>query len=305
MLSHPQPPSRSKPFLKWTGGKQRLLADLLPLLPHGRRLIEPFVGAGAVLLAAPYDEYVINDANSDLIALWTALQCRPKECIERAQAFFVEENLSQGAYLRLRAEFNASSDRFERAVRLPYLNRFGFNGLFRVNSRGGFNVPYGHPSRLPGFPLEAMLEAATKLDRCTILNGGFAGAMSMAKVGDVVYCDPPYLPADERSSFTGYTSAGFGEQQHEELLEAGVLAVSRGATVLISNHDTPQTRRLYRHWHLTSISTRRSVSADASKRGAAQELVAILPWPGSDESPHTKLACDDRVPFADAPVTGW
>ena len=277
MHSHPQPPSRSKPFLKWTGGKQRLLADLLPLIPHGRRLIEPFVGAGAVFLAAPFDKYIINDANSDLVALWAALQCRPKECIERAQAFFVQENHSQDAYLRIRAEFNASADRFERAVRLPYLNRFGFNGLFRVNSRGVFNVPYGKPAKAPNLAVDEMAAASQKLQRCTILNGGFATALEMAGVGDVVYCDPPYLSSTGGQSFTNYTSSGFDLKEHHRLLECCIQAVNRGAKVLISNHDTPEVRALYKDWGLHEISVRRSVGARADSRRVTREIVATLP----------------------------
>jgi DNA adenine methylase len=252
------------------------------VLPQGHRLIEPFVGSGAVFLAAPYNQYIINDANSDLIALWTALQCRPKECIEQAQAFFVQENLSQAAYLRIRAEFNASSDRFERAVRLPYLNRFGFNGLFRTNRSGGFNVPYGRPASVPGFPWDAMASAAQKLDRTLIMGGGFEAALDLAGVCDVVYCDPPYLDSNAGASFTGYTSKGFTREDHEQLVEAAVKAAGRGAHVLISNHDTPETRELYRGWHIETLEVRRSISAKSASRAAVRELVAVLPAPIAD-----------------------
>ena len=177
MQTHPDttsaPTETSKPFLKWSGGKQRLLAELAKRLPRGKRLIEPFVGAGSVFLGLHYDRYVINDANCDLVAVWTALQSRAEEFIERAAALFCEENRSSESYLRLRAKFNAEEDRFERAVLLPYLNRFGFNGLFRVNRAGQFNVPYGQPARLPSFPQREMEAAHRKLQHTTVLNGGF------------------------------------------------------------------------------------------------------------------------------------
>jgi DNA adenine methylase len=283
MHQHPhasaKPATASKPFLKWSGGKQRLLPELARRLPHGKRLIEPFVGAGSVFLGLQFESYVINDVNADLIAVWSALQNQPREFIERANALFCAENHTAEAYLRIRASFNEETDRFERAVMFPYLNRFGFNGLFRVNLAGKFNVPYGRPSSLPGFPLKEMEAAHDKLKCTTILNGGFAFATEQAGVGDVVYCDPPYLDSTSGASFTGYSSGGFTVRDHEELLEAGLRAVSRGATVVMSNHDTPQTRQLYRLWHQESVSVRRSIAANSSSRGEAKELIATMPWP--------------------------
>lgn len=246
-------------------------------MPAGRRLIEPFVGAGSVFLALPYESYVINDVNGDLISVWTALQARPREYIELAAALFVEKNRTQEAYLDIRSAFNAHTDRFDRAVMLPYLNRFGFNGLFRVNSSGKYNVPYGHPTRLPVFPFVEMQAASRKLERTTILCGSFTFALDMAGLGDVVYCDPPYLDSDLGKSFTAYSDAGFSLHDHQELREAALRAVSRGATVVISNHDTEQTRELYRSWHLEQVEVRRSVAAATQSRGLVTELIVTMP----------------------------
>lgn len=277
MHTHPATAATaSKPFLKWTGGKQRLLSQLLPLLPVGKnRLIEPFVGAGSVFLATDYECCIINDANPDLVAVWAALQNRPVEFMRRAASYFQEENRSQDAYRRLRARFNLEADAFERAGMLPYLNRFGFNGIYRVNSKGMFNTPYGKPKVLPNFPWDQMEAASRRLERCLILNGGFRAAIEMAEEGDVVYCDPPYVD-DSAPSFTQYTSARFGIDQQYELVLACEAAVERGATVLISNHDTATTRALYAGWDIHEVSVRRSVSADAGARGIAGELVACL-----------------------------
>jgi DNA adenine methylase len=267
---------QTKPFLKWAGGKVRLLPQLLPLFPPGsKRLIEPFVGAGSVFLATDYDSYVINDANPDLVAMWTALQSRPREFMERAAELFVEQNRYPEAYVSIRAQFNAEVDSFERAVLLPYLNRFGFNGLYRVNSKGEFNVPYGQLKELPYFRWDEMEAASRKLQRCLILNGGFRAAIEMAGEDDVVYCDPPYVDDDE-PSFTQYTSARFGIAHQYELVQACEAAVERGATVLISNHDTDTTRALYTGWDIHEVSVRRSLSASAASRGTARELVARL-----------------------------
>src|SRR5437868_2546448 len=122
---HKHPTSSARPFLKWAGGKQRLLKSLLPLLPPGARLIEPFVGAGSVSLASNYPAYILNDANPDLVAVWTALKRSPCDYVRDAAAYFREANHNQSSYLTLRETFNASSDPHFRATLLPYLNRFG------------------------------------------------------------------------------------------------------------------------------------------------------------------------------------
>jgi len=254
-----------------------LLPKLLPLIPRGKRLIEPFVGAGSVFLAADFPEYVINDANPDLVAVWVALKSRAEDFMERASQYFTKDYHSQEAYLRVRSDFNAELDRFERAVRLPYLNKFGFNGIYRVSQRGVFNVPYARPKQLPKFPWAEMEVAAEKLQRCMVLGGGFAGSIDLAGPGDVVYCDPPYLDSDSGKSFTGYTGATFGIREHQALVASALEAVVRGATVLISNHNTPQTRELYRNWDIDEFFVTRSVAGDAQARRQARELVAKLP----------------------------
>jgi DNA adenine methylase len=271
----PGSPTLSKPFLKWAGGKQRLLSQILPLLPAGNQLIEPFVGAGAVFLASAYNRYVINDANPDLVAVWVALQSRPAQFMNRAAAHFTEKNRSADAYYELRDLFNAHTDSFERAVLLPYLNRFGFNGLFRVNSRGHYNIPYGKPMMLPHFPWEEMEVASRKLRRCLVLNGGYQAAIEMATEGDVVYCDPPYVN-DVTPSFTQYTASPFGIEQHRQLEGACREAARRGATVLVSNHDTATTRSLYAAWEIIPVTVRRSLSAQTQARGVVNELIARL-----------------------------
>lgn len=275
MRCHPQS-SSSRPFLKWAGSKSRLLPSLLPLLPLRSRLIEPFVGAGSVFLAADFDSFIINDANADLVAVWAALKQRPKAFMEAASAFFDPSFSTAQEYYRIRHEFNVSADRFERAVRLPYLNRFGFNGLYRVNSKGEFNIPFGQPLRPPRFPWYEMAQAAHKLERCTVLSGGYAAAMELAGRGDVLYCDPPYADSASGASFTGYTVAGFSIEDHCNIVRLGRDAAGRGATVLISNHDTPQTRDLYKGFELHEVSARRSLAARGDSRRVAKELIAVL-----------------------------
>jgi DNA adenine methylase len=269
----------TRPALRWAGGKQKLLKDLLALLPPpipGRRLIEPFVGAGSVFLGTTYERYLLNDANPDLIAVWNALKCQPGEFIAAASSYFVEANRSEQAYLALRKRFNQSSDRFERATLFPYLNKFNFNGLYRVNARDEFNVPYGKPKRVPAFDIERFENTASKLANAVLMNGGFAGALEEAGPGDVVYCDPPYLPAERAQSFVDYTKAGFSLADQASLEYLAREAAYRGATVLISNRDTPQARELYQEWAIHEVSVPYSIGGAAASRRHTKELVAIL-----------------------------
>lgn len=278
MLQHPTtdaPSASSRPFLKWAGGKQRLLHDLKARLPLGKRLIEPFLGAGSVFLGTAYPQYLLGDANPDLMAVWAALQSRPREYIERASQLFTSQNWSEDSYYLLRDEYNRQADRFERAVHFVYLNRFGFNGVYRVNSKGALNTPYGKPRSMPGFPWDELSRAAEKLSHATLHAGDFRFALEQASEGDVVYCDPPYSSIDQ-PSFTAYTQAGFGVDQHEWLRHLAEEAVERGAVVAISNHDSPHTRALYSGWSIHELTVARTVSAQTNARQPARELLAVL-----------------------------
>lgn len=301
MTNHPHrlkqstPSETTRPFLKWTGGKQRLLKKIIPHLPQGKRLIEPFLGAGSAFLGTNYLQYVLGDINADLIAVWNALRERPAEFIDRAQALFAAANTDGASYYRIRARFNSLDDRFERAVLIPYLNRFGFNGLFRENGQGAFNVPYGHLSRTPRFPLEEMVAASKKLQHATLHAGGFHPLLAGAKEGDVVYCDPPYAKVVE-NSFIEYNAAGFSPSDHRVLASAAEQTANRGATVLISNSDTPFTRELYRQCEVVVLTAHRSVAANMHSRGRVSEILAIYrPKTKLNKPRFDKFVLPDRI----------
>src|SRR5690606_30283031 len=131
----------------------------------------------------------------------------------------IERNRNADAYSDIRSTFNEASSAWEKAIRLPYLNKFGYNGLYRVNSRGKFNAPYGYPKTVPGFPETQMRGAAHKLASASLLQGSYADAISAAGRGDVVYCDPPYLPTSHADSFTAYTNVGFTFEEQNTLVE--------------------------------------------------------------------------------------
>jgi DNA adenine methylase len=266
----------SQPFLKWAGGKRRLLPTLLPLLPSGNRLVEPFVGGGSVFLASQYRSFLLGDANQDLVDLYVTVRDDLASLVARVQKLFVEKHLSSDAYLEHRSAFNASLDTLEKAALFVFLNRFGFNGLCRYNRNGQYNVPYGHLAKLPSAPIAQLVTSSSKLQAAEIRCGDFLDVMKTAREGDVVYCDPPYLDLGQAKSFSNYVPSGFSLAQHVELVEIARFLASKGVPVVISNHDSLQSRELYRHANLHSVQVRRSISAQAASRGSAAELIAVF-----------------------------
>jgi DNA adenine methylase len=274
--SAPKSSTPSKPCLKWIGGKTRLLSQIIPALPTGRRLVEPFVGGGSVFLGTDFSEYMLGDNNPDLINLYRELATHPEQFIEIASSYFCEAYRSQEKYLEVRRAFNAGSESSLMAAQFLYLNQFGFNGLCRYNRSGKFNVPYGHKSRVPRFPKAEILNFAWKAQRATLVCGDFASMMQMAKPGDVVYCDPPYLDRDEAASFRAYGPNEFSLDQQRELAELARELARRGIPVAISNHDCETARELYSGAKITEFVVRRSVSATSSARVEVAELLAVF-----------------------------
>jgi DNA adenine methylase len=265
-----------KPVLKWPCGKARVLGELLPRLAAGRRLIEPFVGSGVVFLNTDYDRYLVGDANPDLIGLYRLLQESPEEVVAAARDLFRPENNQPCAYYFLRDEMNASEAGLRRTALFIYLNRHAFNGLCRVNAAGRFNVSFGKYAA-PYFPEAELWGMATKLREVKLHLGDYEDLMLQAGPGDVVYCDPPYVPLSPTASFTAYSAGGFGHADQERLARAAERAAGFGATVVVSNHDTPTARALYAgadEVHAFEVS--RSISARAETRGKAPELLAVF-----------------------------
>ena len=275
--SHANTAAAPTPFLKWAGGKRRLLPQLLPLLPKGKRLIEPFVGAGSVFLSTEYDGYLLSDSNHVLIALYERLRAAPDATLERVRALFQEDFRRQERFLMLRERYNqADTPLEEKAALLVYLNKFGFNGLYRENRQGQFNTPYGHPAKCPACPETAMRTFARRLAAADLRCGDFSVALAEARPGDVVYADPPYAPPDGQASFTAYGPSGFPWSDQLRLANAARELAGRGIPVVISNHDTEETRALYAGARLHTLTAYRSVAANSGRRGIAAELVAVF-----------------------------
>ncbi len=267
----------TRPFLKWAGGKYRLLDRLLSNLPTGKRLVEPFVGSGAVFLNAGFASCLLCDLNPDLIGLYKTLRREGPRFIAEARGLFSPANNTQEAFLRLREAFNTSTNTEDRSLLFLYLNRHSYNGLVRYNKKGIYNVPFGK-YKAPYFPERELTVFLGKLRSCdvTFAVQDFRATFAALRPGDVVYCDPPYAPASATANFTAYTGGGFGVQEQVALAASAASAAKSGIPVILSNHDVPFTRELYASARLESFPVQRFISCNPARRGAARELLAVF-----------------------------
>lgn len=264
-----------RPFLKWAGNKYQVLEHIKTVLPRGNRLIEPFAGAGAVFLNFDYDKYLLTDNNRDLINLYLTLQSAGEPFINYSKSFFIEENNRGSRYYELRELFNTTSDTRLKAALFIYLNRHGYNGLCRYNSKGWFNTPFGQYSK-PCFPEKSMRYFLIKAKNAVFKVADFRDIMHSAKKGDVIYCDPPYVPLSSTANFTTYSSGGFGSKDQVDLAELALELAGRGIPVLISNHATEFTLNAYKTARIERFYVQRYISCDGANRGKAEEVLALF-----------------------------
>ena len=265
----------SRPFLKWPGGKYRLVERISKALGDGNRLIEPFVGSGAIFLNTNYDQYLLADNNPDLINLYETLHQEGEQFIEEVRPLFQPETNNAETYYSLRDDFNSSKDIRHKSALFIYLNRHCYNGLCRYNQSGGFNSPFGRYKK-PHFPEATMQAFHQKARHATIQLSCFTETMQQAKEGDIVYCDPPYVPLSKTANFTNYSAEGFGMDKQIELAELANELATKGVKVVISNHDTPEIRDLYKGSKITQFDVPRFISQDANNRNKASEILAVF-----------------------------
>jgi len=266
--------------IKWAGGKSKLIDRITAQFPASiERYIEPFMGSAAMALNIDCPVVLTNDANSDLVNFWKVLRDNPEELIRQIGFLFSGLYNNPNDYYQLRKEFNSrlASD-VRQAALFVYLNKHGFNGLCRYNRKGEFNVPFGRYS-VVNFDAKKLWEVSRKIKNWLVFNTDYTRMMLMAGKGDVVYCDPPYVTdVQVKLGFTAYSKNEFGLQQQEELALQAKKAAERGATVIISNHDTPYTRELYSRYggELIFFTVQRNISSDGSKRHKAAELLVVF-----------------------------
>lgn len=263
------------PFLKWAGGKAKIIDRIKDLLPEGKRLIEPFCGSATVFLNTNYKHNLISDTNNDVINIYSHLQNEKVEFLEFCRQFFIPENNEAEKYYDYRKEFNNTDDKKLRAALFLYLNKHSYNGLCRYNSSGGFNVPFGKYKKVT-FPENYILNFIKKANDAEFVTQDFETTILKAKVGDVIYCDPPYVPLNASNSSFRYVEKIFSMVQQERLAELAAESANRGIPVLISNHLTDFTQEIYKNAELTKFSVRRSISCKGDQREKASEVLALF-----------------------------
>lgn len=269
----------ASPFLKWVGGKRALLPELREHFP--RRIgtyYEPFLGGGAVFwdLASRgvFERAVLSDVNEELINAYRVIQSPTgvEELIQALAMINPEPTLER--YLQVRDLLPDVISTWLRAARTIYLNRRGFNGLYRVNRAGRFNVPFGRNHGT--MPDPELLRACSRALRGVELNDwDFTFGLDAARAGDCVYFDPPYVPLTPTSSFTAYSAGGFGDVQHSILASWFTRLTNRGVVCITSNSDTPRVRELYAGHDLCPVQVRRNIAATGAARTSVGELVIV------------------------------
>jgi DNA adenine methylase len=274
-----------RPFLKWAGGKRQLLPEIVKYVPKmtsKHTYYEPFLGGGALLFELQRPKAVINDRNKELINCYKVIRDSLDELMEELSKD--KYSNSETSYYQMR-DLDRSTKKYEilseveKAARIIYLNKTCYNGLFRVNSQGQFNVPFGRYKN-PNFLDDAVLRAVNKYlnsNNITLLNQDFAEAVKDAKRGDFVYFDPPYDPVSETASFTGYDVNGFNRDEQKRLKKVFDDLHKRECKVMLSNSCTDFILDLYKDYQDTIIKVRatRSINSNALKRGRVDEVLVL------------------------------
>ena len=263
-----------KPFFKWAGGKRQLLKELLATAPpEFNNYYEPFLGGGALFFKLSYQNKInkcyLNDSNSVLINAYRVVKENPDKLIKE---------LTSGAYPNTKENFlkireAEPTDPIKATARFLYLNRTAFNGLYRVNSKGKFNVPFGkydNPNICDQENIKAVSEA---LQKDELTNFDFQEAVNSTKKKDFIYFDPPYAPLNKTSNFTSYTKEDFTEKDQERLAELFKALDKKGCLVMLSNSDAPLIRKLYDGFSIKEVKATRMINCKAKGRGKITELI--------------------------------
>ena len=263
--------AKPKPPVKWAGGKGQLIPQFEPLFPKEsyELYLEPFVGGGAVFFHLTPQRAVLIDSNDELINFYRVVRDHPEELLEDLR----KHKNDREYYYSVRAQDPQQLLPVERASRFLYLNKTGYNGLWRVNSKGKYNVPFGRYKNPRIADRENLLLVSRALKNAEILCGDFGRVLDYAIPGAFVYLDPPYHPLSETANFTSYTPDAFGEEDQRRLAEVFRKLDLTGCLVMLSNSDTPFIRELYRGYDLRVVYAKRAINSRADGWGPVTELV--------------------------------
>jgi DNA adenine methylase len=258
--------------LKWAGGKSQLLGALserVPRVPPFKRYFEPFLGGGALFFSLLPKRGHLSDVNDEIINCYQVVRDDVRALVEALG----DHRYDEAHYYAVRDTDPARLGRIERAARTIFLNKTGFNGLYRVNRAGKFNVPFGRYAK-PAICDEANLRACSAaLAGMEISTSDFERAAGRAEAGDFVYFDPPYVPLSRTAAFTAYAPGGFGLDAQSRLAKLFAKLAARGVDVLLSNSDVPEIRELYAPFCIETIPASRVINCKATRRGPVNELL--------------------------------
>lgn len=264
-------------FVKWAGGKKQLIEQFKPFFPKEiKRYFEPFVGGGAIafyLLKThqEIEKIYLSDINEELITTYYIIKNNLEGLITLLKEY--KKKHSKEFYYKIRSQDVKTLNKIQIATRFIYLNKTCFNGLYRVNSKGGFNVPIGSYKNPLICPEEDLREISKLLRKDDTKVGQFYAVLKEAKKGDFIYFDPPYYPINKTSSFTTYTKEQFLDKEQKHLAEVFKELDKRGCKVMLSNNDVAFVRELYKGFHLDIVKAKRMINCDATKRGKINEVV--------------------------------
>jgi DNA adenine methylase len=275
-----QPKPEAGPFLKWVGGKGKLRHALSALMPRGVELmrhVEPFMGGGAMFFARAPERALLCDINPDLVHTYVTVRDQPAELVRELTK--LAKGHDKDHYYSVRDRFNqrltkpGARSGVERAAMFIYLNKTCFNGLYRVNRSGEFNVPMGAYKNPGILDADNLFAASARLASADIRLASFETLLSEARPGDFVYMDPPYEPVSRTANFTSYAREGFSQADQTRLRDVFRELDRRGTKLMLSNSDVPFIRDLYRGFQIDTVMAPRAVSCDAATRGPVKEVV--------------------------------
>lgn len=270
---------KGKPFVKWAGGKRQILDKLIKYVPEDfNTYYEPFVGGGALFFELSPKNAVINDSNEELINVFRCIKDEEKLTKMSNELNHHEANHSEEYYYKIRNidrdknKFNRLSD-YKRAARTIYLNKACFNGLYRVNSKGEFNVPFGKKLKVNTYEGQniGIIHAYLNFNNIKILSIDFEEAVKDAKEGDFIYFDPPY--DSDTYTFNSYTEDGFSKDEQIRLSNVFKNLSDRGCYVMLSNHNTILINELYKDFYIHKITAKRNINSNGKKRGKVEEVI--------------------------------
>ena len=267
-----------KPIVKWAGGKTQLLPYIKEMIPSKfNNYFEPFLGGGAVLFDVLPSAANVNDINPELINMYEQVKENPNsviECLEKIDFNHENSEDPKQFFYTIREEFNSNllSNTSEQAARFIYLNKHCFNGLYRVNSKGLFNVPFNTKLKGASFDEKNILEISNFLQHVVLELGDFESACLKAKKGDFVFFDSPYAPLNP-TSFISYTKEGFEYKDHVRLSDLFKKLTDDGVFCMLTNHNTELVRELYKDFNIKTVQVHRNINSDASKRKGEEVII--------------------------------